>query len=59
MREPPSPCTKVCRIDPVTGWCLGCRRTLEEIADWAILSAKGKAAVLEKLEARGSRTRAD
>ena len=59
MREPPSPCTKVCRIDPATGWCLGCRRTLEEIADWAMLSARGKTAVLEKLEARGSRTRAD
>ena len=59
MREPHSPCTKVCRIDPATGWCLGCRRTLEEIADWAMLSAKGKAAVLAKLEARRSRTRAD
>ena len=59
MREPPSPCTKVCRIDPATGWCLGCRRTLEEIADWAMLSAKGKTAVLAKLEARRSRSRAD
>ena len=59
MREPPSPCTKVCRIDPATGWCLGCRRTLEEIADWAMLSAKSKAAVLAKLEARRSRNRAD
>lgn len=56
MREPPSPCTKVCRIDPATGWCRGCRRTLEEIADWAMLSAKGKAAILAKLEARGPRT---
>lgn len=29
-----SPCTEVCRIDPGTGWCLGCARTAEEIARW-------------------------
>lgn len=57
MREPPSPCTKVCRIDPATGWCLGCRRTLEEIADWAMLSARGKRAILAKLETRGLQNR--
>ncbi|MCB2048431.1 MAG: DUF1289 domain-containing protein [Novosphingobium sp.] len=56
MREPPSPCTRVCRIEPATGWCLGCRRTLEEIADWPMLSARGKAALLEKLEGRGPRS---
>jgi predicted Fe-S protein YdhL (DUF1289 family) len=55
MREPPSPCTRVCRIDPATGWCLGCRRTLTEIADWPMLSAHGKEALLEKLDARGPR----
>ena len=30
----PSPCTDVCRIDPVSGWCEGCLRTLDEIAAW-------------------------
>ena len=55
MREPPSPCTKLCRIDPASGWCLGCRRTLAEIADWAMLSPRGKAALLDRLEARGPR----
>jgi predicted Fe-S protein YdhL (DUF1289 family) len=29
---------------------------MAEIADWAMLSAKGKAAVLAKLEARGPHT---
>jgi len=55
MRVPLSPCTGVCRIDPASGWCLGCRRTLEEIADWAMLSPRGKAAVWSDLEARGPR----
>lgn len=53
MREPPSPCTGVCRIAPVTGWCEGCRRTLEEIAAWPTLSAVGKRAVLAALKGRG------
>jgi uncharacterized protein len=32
-----SPCISVCRIDPVTGLCIGCARTLEEIAAWSTL----------------------
>ncbi|MGA1318970.1 MAG: DUF1289 domain-containing protein, partial [Rubrivivax sp.] len=28
----PSPCINVCRIEPASGWCEGCARTLEEIA---------------------------
>ncbi|MCW1401623.1 DUF1289 domain-containing protein [Novosphingobium sp. MW5] len=50
--HPHSPCTSVCRIDPVTQWCEGCRRTLTEIADWPMLSASEKRAVLSRLPAR-------
>ena len=32
----PSPCIKVCRIED--GLCVGCKRTLDEIRDWMILS---------------------
>lgn len=52
LRQPPSPCTGVCRIEPATGWCLGCRRTLDEIADWPILSVREKDALLVKLAER-------
>jgi hypothetical protein len=31
----PSPCVSVCVMNPVTGWCEGCLRTLAEIGDWA------------------------
>ncbi|RYG27509.1 MAG: DUF1289 domain-containing protein, partial [Burkholderiales bacterium] len=41
-----------CRLDPSSGLCLGCWRTLGEIADWAMLSPAEKAAVLGKVEAR-------
>lgn len=29
-----SPCVGVCRLDPETGLCEGCRRTISEIAEW-------------------------
>ena len=52
MRDPPSPCDSTCRIDPVSGWCLGCKRTLREIADWPMLSGGEKRAVLAGLSRR-------
>ena len=33
-----SPCVDVCRLDPRTGWCLGCGRTATEIGAWVKLS---------------------
>jgi predicted Fe-S protein YdhL (DUF1289 family) len=48
----PSPCISVCRVDPVTGWCLGCARTLDEIAAWSALDDTGKRAVWALLPAR-------
>ena len=52
MQHPPSPCDGTCRIDPAAGWCLGCKRTINEIADWPILSAPDKRAVLERIARR-------
>lgn len=48
----PSPCTNVCRMDAATGYCLGCRRTLDEIAAWASLDDAGKRAVWARLPLR-------
>ena len=52
MRNPPSPCDTTCRIDAQTGWCLGCRRTLREIADWPVLTPEQKRALLRELGGR-------
>jgi len=52
MRTPPSPCTRICRIDLRTGWCIGCRRTLGEIADWPMLTPAEQHALLAELERR-------
>ena len=52
MSDVASPCTKVCAIDAVTGWCAGCLRTIDEIAAWGSLDDPGRRAVCERLPAR-------
>ncbi|HEX7130759.1 MAG TPA: DUF1289 domain-containing protein [Rhodanobacteraceae bacterium] len=37
LPSPPTPCIGVCRLDP-QGFCIGCRRTLDEIARWGTMS---------------------
>jgi predicted Fe-S protein YdhL (DUF1289 family) len=39
-------------MDPVTGWCLGCARTIDEIAAWSALDNAGKRRVWKLLPAR-------
>lgn len=48
----PSPCVGTCKLDPATGWCLGCARTGEEITDWQAHSNASRAAVWEALPDR-------
>ena len=50
--EVASPCINVCRMNPDTGLCEGCLRTLDEIAAWSGLSPEEKRSVLERLPAR-------
>ncbi|PHY12654.1 DUF1289 domain-containing protein [Caulobacter sp. B11] len=47
-----TPCVKVCAVDGVSGVCLGCRRTLPEIAGWAQLSDDERAAIIAALPGR-------
>ena len=50
-----SPCNSICRMDESTGWCLGCARTLPEIAAWAGLDDEAKRHVLTMLPERRQR----
>ncbi len=50
--EIPSPCVNVCAIDPAGGYCMGCYRTLDEIAAWVNLDSAERLAVWDALEAR-------
>ena len=47
-----SPCVKLCKLDPVSGYCLGCYRTIEEITAWPGLGREEKLRVYEELEKR-------
>jgi predicted Fe-S protein YdhL (DUF1289 family) len=47
-----SPCIDVCRIDPRTGWCEGCLRTIDEIAAWGVLDNAQKRQVWKQLSRR-------
>lgn len=47
-----TPCVKVCVVDGQTGHCLGCGRTLGEIAQWARLSDAQRDGVMERLPER-------
>jgi predicted Fe-S protein YdhL (DUF1289 family) len=47
-----SPCIDVCRMNPSTGFCDGCFRTIDEIAGWSSFDASTKRAVLAQAETR-------
>ncbi|HKR88570.1 MAG TPA: DUF1289 domain-containing protein [Phenylobacterium sp.] len=50
-----SPCVQVCSVDPESGLCLGCFRSLAEIADWIRLTDAGREAVMSDLPHRRGR----
>ncbi|HTP61965.1 MAG TPA: DUF1289 domain-containing protein [Burkholderiales bacterium] len=54
-----SPCTKVCVMDADNRYCLGCKRTLGEIARWGEMNDAERSAVLAQLPARRSAAPSD
>ena len=48
----PSPCTNVCKMDPRTGWCEGCLRTIDENTACAGLSDADKLVIWDRLGER-------
>ena len=49
-----SPCTKVCIMDADNRYCVGCKRTLGEIARWGEMSDAERRVVMESLSQRKS-----
>ena len=47
-----TPCIAVCMIDPKSGLCLGCGRTLPEIARWPRMAREERLAVMAQLGPR-------
>jgi predicted Fe-S protein YdhL (DUF1289 family) len=49
-----SPCINVCRMDPRSGYCEGCFRTLAEIAAWGGAPDAEKRATLDRVAERAA-----
>jgi uncharacterized protein len=47
-----TPCVKICALDAGSGLCLGCARTIDEIAGWGAMSAADRRRVMGELPAR-------
>ncbi len=50
-----TPCVQVCVVDADSGLCLGCCRTLPEIAGWSRLSEAERDRVIAELPGRRGR----
>ena len=49
-----SPCVDICRLD-AEGLCVGCRRTLGEIAEWSRAGDARRLEILRALKVRTAR----
>jgi hypothetical protein len=47
-----SPCNRICVMHPASRICVGCGRSLDEIARWAALSEAERLAIMSRLPAR-------
>ncbi|UTW52668.1 DUF1289 domain-containing protein [bacterium SCSIO 12827] len=55
-----SPCISVCVVDEPTGFCQGCWRTVDEIAQWPRLMRHQRLEILARLaERRGATSLTD
>ncbi|SNS28433.1 DUF1289 domain-containing protein [Tropicimonas sediminicola] len=50
-----SPCTKVCVIHPQERLCVGCYRSMDEIAAWSRMSPEARRGVMAALPDRAPR----
>jgi len=44
-----TPCVKICTLDARSGVCLGCGRTIDEIAQWSAMSPEVRSLVIGEL----------
>lgn len=50
-----SPCINVCRMDQASGLCLGCARSLNEIASWSRADNAERQRIKDELPQRRAR----
>lgn len=50
--EVESPCVKICVIHPDSRLCVGCHRSIEEIAGWSTMAPEVRRAIMADLPSR-------
>ncbi|HTS42481.1 MAG TPA: DUF1289 domain-containing protein [Xanthobacteraceae bacterium] len=54
-----TPCEKICVVDPPSGFCVGCGRSLAEIERWTRMSDGERARLMAELPDRLAAMRAN
>ena len=52
MAKTSSPCNGICIMDEDTGFCVGCLRTSDEIANWEEYSDEQRAEIMSEITRR-------
>jgi hypothetical protein len=52
MRQIHTPCVSKCALDATKTYCIGCKRTKEELFNWASYSEAEQLAKIEELKTR-------
>ena len=52
VRRVMSPCIGICTLDSRSGYCVGCKRTVDEIARWMTLDDPSRQQIIDQLPAR-------
>lgn len=47
-----TPCINICKINPHSKLCEGCKRTIDEIAEWIYLTDKQRETIIKELRTR-------
>lgn len=50
-----SPCINICKMDPASGLCLGCLRTIDEITRWSRADDHTRSDILAAIAKRQTR----
>ena len=50
-----SPCVKLCAVHPAARLCVGCLRTVDEIANWSRMTSDERREIMAALPSRKSR----
>lgn len=45
-----SPCVNVCKIDSHTECCIGCKRSVEQIEEWLLLTELDRKSIMRTLK---------